>query len=170
MEDIFTNKSAPKNLMILSGPIKSGKSSRLYELYKNWENAAGIITLVINNKRHLYSIRTREMKLLEADVAVSDMKVVNVGKYKFSKEVFSWGRKILLADLKQEPSLIIIDEIGPLEFLGKGLAPAAFKIIHKSLAGKQKVLVVVRESLVKEFLEYIHLKETDVEFLSFQTI
>lgn len=170
MEDIFINKSASKNLMILSGPIKSGKSSRLFELFKNREDAAGILSLVINNKRYLYSIRTKEMKLLEADVAKGGTKVINVGKYKFLEEVFSWGRKILLDDLKQNPSLIVIDEIGHLEIMGEGLAPAAFEIIHETLADKQKVLVVVRESLVKKFLEHVHLKETDVEFLSLQTI
>jgi nucleoside-triphosphatase THEP1 len=169
MEDVSIRKFTSINLMILSGPIRSGKSSRLFEFYKNRENTAGIISLVINNKRYLYSIRTKEKKLLEADAAESDTNVINVGKYNFSKEVFAWGRKILEYDLKHKPSLIIIDEIGPLELLGEGLAPPAFEIVNESLADKQKVLVVVRESLVKKFLERVHLKDTDVKFLSLES-
>jgi len=154
-EDISINGSVSKNLIIFSGPIRSGKSSRLYAFFKDWENVAGILSLIIDDKKYLYSIRTKEKKLLEVINNESDNDVITIGKYNFSKEVFAWGRKILSNDLKEKSGLIIIDEIGKLELAGKGLAPTAFEIIKKSSAGSQKVMVVVRETLVKKFLEQI---------------
>jgi len=158
-----------KNLLIYLGPIKSGKSTRLYDFFKDRKNVAGVLSLVINDKKYLYSIRTKEKKLLEVNNNESDSDVITIGRYNFSKEVFAWGRKILSNDLKEKSRLIIIDEIGWLELAGKGLAPTAFEIIKKSLVGKLKVIVVVRESLVNKFLEHVQLKGTQVEYFFFDS-
>jgi nucleoside-triphosphatase THEP1 len=159
-----------KNLLIYTGPIKSGKSSQLYTLFKDRENTAGILSLVIKNKRHLYSIRKKETKLLEAEETVKETDTIMIGKHEFDKTIFEWGRNILHDDLKFNPELIIIDEIGLLELAGSGLAPVAFEIIEKSLESTQKVVVVVRDTLVKKFLEQIALKESQFEFFSLNSL
>lgn len=160
--------NASNKLMILTGPINSGKSTRLYNLFKDRKNTSGIITLLIDNKKYLYSISTKEKKLLEMDIIGDDENnIVKVGKYIFNKKVFQWGQKILASDLIENPELIVIDEIGPLELSGNGLAPTAFQIINSALAGNQKILVVVRDKLLKEFIDYLKLRKEDMYFFQF---
>lgn len=158
-----------KNILIYTGPIKSGKSSRLYDFSKNRKGVAGILSLVIDNKKYLYSIRTKEQRLLEVNTKEKNRNVVSVGKYFFDENVFKWAKEILKNDLREKPDLIILDEIGPLELSGKGLAPTAFEIIKKSLAGKQKVVVVLRESFVIRFLEYFELNDSDIDYFTFNS-
>lgn len=159
-----------KNLLIYTGPVKSGKSSRLYSVFKDRENTAGILSLVIKNKKYLYSIRKKETKLLEIEGRIKETEIIMIGKYKFDKTIFEWGRNILRDDLKFNPELLIIDEIGPLELAGSGLAPVAFEIIEKSLESKQKVLVVVRDTLVNKFLEHVAMKESQFEFFCLNSL
>lgn len=159
-----------KNILIYTGPTRSGKSSRLYTLFNDKENTAGILSLMIKDKRHLYSIRKKETKLLEVGVAIKETDIIMIGKNKFDKTIFEWGRNILQDDLKFNPELIIIDEIGPLELVGNGLAPAAFEIIEKSLKSMQKVVVVVRDTLVKKFLEKIALNESHFELFDLNSL
>lgn len=160
--------SVSNKLMILTAPIRSGKSTKLYNHFKDRKNTAGIISLLIDDKKYLYSIRTKEKKILELDITEDDKNnIVKVGKYIFNKNVFQWGQIILADDLIENPDLIVIDEIGHLELSGNGLAPTAFQIINSALAGNQKVLVVVRDKLLKEFLDYIKLKEENTYFFHF---
>lgn len=155
-----------KNLLIYLGPIKSGKSSRLYDFSKSRENVAGILSLLIDNKKCIYSIRTKEQKLLEVNKIESNEDTITCGKYVFDKKVFKWAREILKNDLKEKPELIILDEIGPLELSGGGLAPTAFEIVKKSIAGELKTLVVIRENLLNKFFEYVKINKQDVDFVS----
>jgi nucleoside-triphosphatase THEP1 len=156
-----------KNLLIYIGPIKSGKSSRLYDFSKNRKNFAGILSLSIDNKKWLYSIRTKEQKLLEVNKLESNGNTITCGKYVFDKKVFKWARGILNYDLEEKPELIILDEIGPLELSGGGLAPTSFEIIKKSIAGELKTLVVIRENLLNKFFEYVKISKQDVDFFNF---
>jgi nucleoside-triphosphatase THEP1 len=168
LADNFIDES--KNLLIYTGPIQSGKSSRLFEFYKNKKNVAGILSIVIDNKKHLYSLRTKGQKLLEVNVKENNKNTISIGKYVFYKNIFKWAREILKNDLKTNPDLIIIDEIGLLELAGTGLAPVAFEIINNSLKSRQKVAVVVRDTLVKRFLKKFALKETEVEIFSINSL
>jgi hypothetical protein len=83
-----------KNILIYKGPIKSGKSSRLYSFSKDRRNVAGILALVIDNKKYLYSIRLREQRLLEVDVKENNKNIISIGEYVFDKNIFKWAREI----------------------------------------------------------------------------
>ena len=52
----------------LTGPVQGGKTTRLLEWVKT-HDSAGILSPIINKKRHIYSILSHESLCLEIDDA-----------------------------------------------------------------------------------------------------
>ena len=156
-----------KKLLIYTGPVKSGKSSRLLSFVQSRKDVGGILSPLIDGKKYLYDISSGERKLLEADSQDKDFEIVTVGRYKFKKKVFEWGKEVLLKASRENITYLIIDEIGRLEFEGKGLSPVADEIIKKNMTSVLHVLVVVRKSLITEFIEHYNLILPDIEFFTF---
>ena len=123
------------------------------------KNCSGILSPVINGKRHFYDIELKEYKLMEA--LESEAAILEIGKYKFSQSAFSWAEKKLDAKLKSTTELLIIDEIGPLELKGQGFADFLKKNL-KTNTPILNLLIVVREQAVKQVLEYFEIDETKV--------
>lgn len=61
--------------------------------------------------------------MLEADSKEKEVNIVTVDRYKFKKKVFEWGRNVLMKASTENYAYLIIDEIGRLEFEGKGYRP-----------------------------------------------
>jgi nucleoside-triphosphatase THEP1 len=141
---------------LYTGPVKSGKSGRLFNWAKTKVDVSGILSLMINDKKHLYSISQKQSKCLEID---SD-NAIRIGRYRFDPDVFGWARKQLAADLKTNPKILIIDEVGPLEINGKGLEPAVLNVLGlaKEIPGLILVLVV-RETMVAEVQDFFKLEQ-----------
>ena len=117
---------------ILTGPINSGKTTRLTSWIKTKNNCAGILAPVQDGLLYLYSIHSQQSKLLEIkDMTSSEKRIIQIGNYCFDREVFEWAQAELISAIKQKPNWLIIDEIGPLEIEGKGLEPALSKIINQ---------------------------------------
>jgi nucleoside-triphosphatase THEP1 len=152
--------------MIYTGPVKSGKSTKLLSFVQNGKDIGGILSPLIDGKKYLYDISSGKKKLLEADSTEKEVDIVTVGRYKFKKNVFEWAKEVLQKASVENYSYLIIDEIGPLEFEGRGLAPVANEIISKNISYFPKVLVVVRETLVAKFLEHFSLNLEDVDFFN----
>ena len=153
-----------KKILLYTGPVQSGKSSRLLSFVQNRNDVGGILSLVIDGKKYLYDISSGKKKLLEADSREKEINIVTVGRYKFKTEVFEWGRSILKKASTEKYNYIVIDEIGSLELEGKGLSPIADEIISKYFTYSPKILLVVRESLVGKFLHHYKLKLEDIQF------
>jgi len=119
---------------------------------------------LIEGKKYLYDISSGKKKLLEVDSKEKEVNIVTVGRYKFKKKVFEWGKKLLQKASKKNYSYLIIDEIGPLEFRGEGLSPVADEIIRNYNSYNSKIIVVFREHLTSHFFEHFKLNPTDVEF------
>jgi nucleoside-triphosphatase THEP1 len=152
--------------MIYTGPVESGKSTKLLSFVQNGKDIGGILSPLIDGKKYLYDISSGKKKLLEADSTEKEVDIVTVGRYKFKKNVFEWAKEVLQKASVENYSYLIIDEIGPLEFEGRGLAPVANEIISKNISYFPKVLVVVRETLVAKFLEHFSLNLEDVDFFN----
>ncbi len=135
---------------ILSGPVKSGKSTRLFDWIHNQSNVSGILSLLIDGKKHLYSISDKEEKCLET----SKKNALAVGRYFFDPYVFEWAQKKLINEMNIASRYLIIDEIGYLELEGKGLEPTLSMLIKASQERDDiTLLLVVRESLVDQIIE-----------------
>jgi nucleoside-triphosphatase THEP1 len=156
-----------KSTFILSGSVHSGKTTRLIKWLKDKNNVQGIISPIIDGKRFLVSIQSDEKRKLEIDPGSSQENVIKVGNYIFDKSVFVWACKIILNSIQTNPDWLIIDEVGPLELHGEGLARAVNEIFsEKDYLLKTNVVFVVREQLLKDFLSHYDLSKYDFKFFN----
>lgn len=142
-------------VLILTGEIRTGKTTHLMRWANSQKNIDGIFQPVIDDKRFVYNIGSRVLKALET----SDInKSISIGKYNFSKDTFAWCRQILNDCLNKNLDWIVIDEIGPLELEGKGLEPAITYLLSHRNELKAKILFVVRDSILEKFLIHYNLQ------------
>jgi nucleoside-triphosphatase THEP1 len=156
-----------KSIFFISAPVHSGKTTRLLSWLNNKNNLYGILSPVIDGKRYLLNISSKEKRMLEV-VGKEDQKdVITVGKYKFDKNVFEWGCKVIANSIEENPEWIVIDEVGPLELGGEGLAKAVNKVFsHQNILVKTSLVLVVRDSLMTDFLNHYNLTENDIKILN----
>lgn len=145
-------------IFILKGAIASGKTTYLLDYCRD-KNIGGVLSPVINGKRHFLNIENKETKLMEA--SDDEIEILNIGRYKFSAKAFEWAKKILIESANKNFDLVIIDEIGPLELQGKGFAETLNFLLNQN-ESKFDLLLVIRENLVNEVLNYFEIKKEDV--------
>lgn len=142
------------NVYIFTGEIKTGKTTRL----QNWVNenpdADGILSPVIDGCRHILSVKSNEVRLLQYQGDDKSIALTKIGNYNFLTSVFEWGREELYKAFLQKPEWLIIDEIGPLELRGEGLEPEVSRILNDDANDETNVVIVVRKPLLKAVIEY----------------
>ncbi len=83
-------------------------------------------------------------------VSYAPFKGYALGKYVISFEGVCFGRKALEKALTDKCDFIVIDEVGPLELQGNGLAES----VEACISSASNLAIVVRSSLIDTFLEY----------------
>jgi nucleoside-triphosphatase len=157
-----------KTIYYLTGSVHTGKTTRLNEWIKYQKNVDGILAPIIDGQRHLHRIKTGELRQLELNDENSAQKIVKIGQYQFTGEVFDWARQQLYEAAQSCPDWLIIDEIGPLELGGEGLEPAVSIIISSLKTDNHtKLLLVIRDRLLTEVLQ--HYKINNHEPFRFST-
>lgn len=148
-------------LILLTGEIGTGKTTRL----KNWSEKnsefKGILQLNINDKRFLYNVSSGETRELTADNSSNPIKI---GKYKFDADVMEWGINILENLSSEDYPRIIVDEYGKLEMVDKGLEPTIGKLVKKSLTESLSLILVIRKNLLDAFLRKYSISEDDFKY------
>ncbi len=72
-----------------------------------------------------------------------------VGRYRFEEEAVAEGNAAIMSAVSDGVDVVVVDEVGPLEFRGQGWAPALERALEA--AGRtQQMLVVTRPSLVDQ--------------------
>lgn len=149
-----------KKIILFSGPIHSGKTTRLQKFISD-KNCDGIIAPVKDGKRFIQRIKTGEIKPLENESEDS----IIIGKYKFSKKTFEWAKQQIKESLQSKVDYLVIDEIGKLEMVDQGYEPMVSIVVDKfKKENSFDLILVVRESLVKDAIEKYKLKECNCEF------
>ena len=146
-----------KKILIVTGPVHSGKTTRLMHWAASQTKIDGIFQPVIDDKRFIYHIASRTLKSLEVPALAKEEHIIRIGNYRFSKETFSWAQKKLLDCLSKDLDWLIIDEIGPLELEGNGLEPAISSIINARENVTAKIICVVREEILQKFIDHYKL-------------
>lgn len=146
-----------KKIYVLTGEIKTGKTTRLMLWASTQKNVDGILQPVVEDKRFIYHIGSKTLKLLEA---LAEIETIRIGNYNFSQNVFSWSQNVILSCFQKNLDWLVIDEIGPLELEGKGLEPAVTKIISERNNFAGEILCVVRESILEKFIDHYQLKNS----------
>jgi nucleoside-triphosphatase THEP1 len=153
-------------IFLLSGPIHTGKTTRLTEWVKTQGDVDGILQPEINGKRHIKHISSGEIRLLEILKESNEKNIITIGNYNFSNEVFKWAHNALLAAFYSNPDWLIIDEYGKLELIDKGLEPVVSKILNELIEHPDtKIIFIIRDYLVNSFLDKYSLNNKDIEFL-----
>jgi len=160
-----------KTINILTGPIHSGKTTRLIAWVKYHRHSAGILAPVIHNQRYLYSIFANDYRKLEVeDDNQPEKEIVKIGKYSFLQSTFNWAKRELKLAMVNRSKYLIIDEIGPLEISGQGFEPMVTNILQTyERSEKNHLVLVVRENLLDKVISHYNLEDlivTDHNFLS----
>jgi nucleoside-triphosphatase THEP1 len=143
-------------LTLISGEIESGKTSfcrqfaeALHEI--GW-NTAGILSPAVFNEGVKTAIdgldlrSGKRVRVAELNTGDAPRMGLNTRRWRFSTDALEWCNAILKAAVPCD--LLVIDELGPLEFQrGEGLL-AAFEAVDSRRF--EACLVVVRPSLVEK--------------------
>lgn len=153
-------------IALLTGPIQTGKTTALRRAFADAPDAAGVLQPVIDGRRHVLSLASGETRPLEAgpdDEARGE--VVRVGRFAFSAAALAWARACI--DGAAGPDAwLVIDEVGPLELRGEGLADAVGAAIARARRPDgPRLLLVVRETLLDRAVEALGLSEATVVHL-----
>lgn len=146
-----------EKVILLTGPVGSGKTELAHKIF--WEmkrrgyKVGGLLSFGygVGKKRDGY----RGLNLLtgekfEIASIKGDKEWERTGSYFFYPEGLKMAEKAVEKAIGS--ALLIIDEIGPLEMRGRGLFNVFQKVLKKH---KGYILVIVRESLLKEILKMI---------------
>lgn len=151
-------------IRIVTGPIQSGKTTKLFKYVYEIKNIDGILAPIVNDKRRLYHISSKTIKELEIDRPSE--KTISVGRYHFLRESFIWANECLSNSFYSNTNNLIIDEIGKLELMGEGLHKATCEIINNIDNSNKNLVIVVRDYLLKDVLEYYSITPKNYEILN----
>ncbi len=151
-----------KDLYILTGKIKSGKTNELFRWIIDKKNVGGILQPVVDGKRFIYSISQKRLIQLEISstnlAGIKEEDLIKIGNYLFLNNAFDKARELLQKDFESNFDWLIIDEIGSLELNGSGLEPMVSNILKNSGSFKGSIILVVRESLIDAVIKKFELE------------
>lgn len=133
----------PTSVTILTGPTGSGKSSRVAAWCADRTDVSGILQRAQAGGRALVALSSDETVALESlDPAEP---AITVGRFRFRRAAFDWANAHLAA-IAPDPawSFVVLDELGPLELEGDGMASGARAVLAHSPGA---VILLVRERL-----------------------
>ena len=140
-------------LWIITGERGSGKTLFCRELVRlarlDGTNVAGILSpahFVNGNKESISaeSIRDGESRML-AHIRKQNPSDLHFGDWYFSRETLAWGNYVITTSIPCD--LLMIDELGPLEFNLKTGWLDALEVLKKG--GYQQAVVVIRPELLE---------------------
>lgn len=149
-------------IFILTGAIRSGKTTTLLSWIKNRNDIDGLLCPdAENGKRCFLKIKSQLKIALETDIELKNEAVIEVGKFRFLESGFKKANNFLLSlSFETDNSYIIIDELGKLELNNEGLHLASETLISKFIFDKkQHLILVVRDYLVDDILKHYGLSE-----------
>lgn len=151
-----------KKIYILTGNIQSGKTTTLMQWSAGRTDVFGILSPVVNGKRFFINIQTGEE--FEMEAKQDEIGVLKIGKYRFKKKSFDKAIDILQQAIKEKRGWLIVDEIGPLELKKQGFCEILNEILNTE--SSLQIILVARESLVKDVINFFRLNEYEVELLN----
>lgn len=145
-------------VLILSGPIRSGKTTRLATWTRGRSDVAGLLSPDRDGGRVFVDIATGAATAMENPLPGEP--VMSVGRFDFRAAAFEWANERLIAAAGDpRDTTIVVDEIGPLELAGNGLVPGIRAVLARP--GGRSILVV-RDHLVASVVAAFDLPQFEV--------
>jgi nucleoside-triphosphatase THEP1 len=147
--------AADRQVFILTGQIQTGKTTSLVNWSAKRNDVFGILTPVVHGKRVFMNVNTQEQFPMEANE--NETGVLYIGKFAFSKTSFDNAQQII-REATDKRGWLVIDEIGPLELKGEGFYNVLKEILQYNPT-EQKILLVVRETMIEKVKELFELTD-----------
>ncbi len=129
-----------------AGPIRSAKTTRLATWAASQPHAAGLLMPDAPEGRLFRDVATGAEWPTAAPAG--DNNPLAIGRFSFSRAAFARAETTLLAAAANPATRwLLVDEVGPLELRGAGLAPALRQVLELVPAAGFDVVLVVREGL-----------------------
>ncbi len=151
--------SSHKNIIILSRPVHSGKTTALFRYIKTISNVSGFLTPDVNGSRMLYDIGEDKYYPFQTD-ETDTATTIKIGRFSFLQSAFQNGQQIINHCGKQD--LFVIDEVGKLEVENdEGFEPMISKVIvqFKNNDVSGNLLLVIRDTLLEKAISKYGLVE-----------
>lgn len=148
---------------IFNQPIRTGKTTLLLNWVKSQKSIGGILMPDIEGKRKIYDIHRGIYHDMELDENNNDLFVIQVGKFKFSGEVFELSKEVLRREMELSPEWLVVDEVGKLEIeQNSGFEPMISTLIehYKQEETQGNLLLVIRDSLLAKAFDLYALDAT----------
>ncbi len=145
--------------ILISDPIRSGKTSRLIHWLKGQPNTFAILMPDLALKRKLYFHTLNLILPLEVyEHDFTNTSLVQIGRFTFLKENFELAQNLLLNAIETTANHLVLDEIGKLEFKNQaGFEPALSKglqLLKHEIIGRTCYLVIRDYLLLEAKLHY----------------
>ncbi|PKG49975.1 nucleoside-triphosphatase [Olleya sp. 1-3] len=150
-------------IYILTGAIRSGKTTALLHWFKNRNDVDGVLCPDdANGKRYFLKLKNKTIFKLEAEAETEA--IVAIGNFKFLRSAFNEANDYLILEAsKTEPKYLIIDEIGKLELKNEGLHVSTKALISQFKSNDNTHLIlVVRDYLLDAVLEHYGITECSI--------
>jgi nucleoside-triphosphatase THEP1 len=142
-------------IFILTGPIRSGKTSALSDWILGREGVDGLLSPDNEHgQRYFYAIKAHASFPFEADSSTTES-IIAIGRFHFLKTALDRANKYLLGCKNSEKlSYLILDELGKLELKNEGLHEAAKELIPQfQNSTHSHLILVIRDSLLEALIQ-----------------
>src|SRR5437868_1261524 len=151
------------SIIIFSRPVHSGKTTELMNYYQQQPslNISGVLMPDVDGTRKIFDLANKSYFDIECtDAENANERLVMVGKYCFYQSAFDKANHIISKTI-ESTDLLIIDEVGKLELVGKGLYPATQHAVNDSSfqSDAKHLLLVVRDSLYDAVISNFNIGE-----------
>jgi nucleoside-triphosphatase len=149
-------------IILLSGPVQSGKTSALMKLLKIPDsNIGGFITPDRHGSRILLNPENGQEMRFQAASEIPEADVVSVGRFRFFADSFEKAEKWTTDQVRKGLPLIIMDEIGKLELKEQGFHRLITTLLSEQQKD-QKYLFIIRDYLMDEVIKKYKLEYASV--------
>lgn len=151
-------------VQIYTGPINSGKTTRIKDFYKNLTKAEGFISRKIFQSKQIigYDLvrltdgKSKILARIKSHSSLISKKSIQVGKFIFSEKGFIFGYHIIKTANEKNIENVFLDEIGPLEIIHhKGF----YKLLKQQLKKENNIHLTVRDNLLKDLIKTFEIKK-----------
>ena len=150
-------------IYILTGAIRTGKTTALVEWCKNRDDVDGVLC-PDNAEGKRYFLEVKSKNEFELETELDTEAIIEIGNFKFLKSAFEKANAYLLAVASEnESQYLIIDELGKLELKGEGLHLSVERLIPNYETNENKHLIlVVRDYLLEAVLTHYSISEYEI--------
>lgn len=139
-------------IMILSGPVRSYKTTTLMHWVEDRVDCGGVLSPDVDGLRCLYNVKEK-IHIPWQKIRPDSFSDIIIGRFAFDAEAFHEAREWLTDHLTDDAvQYLILDEVGPLELAGEGWDSWLITSLEK--IGEKTLILVTRETLIGDVVKH----------------